>query len=94
MTTTTLKLPPELKRRIASLVRRTDKSAHAFMVEAISVETRRAELRRKFVADALAARREMDRTGLGYDFEDVKEYFEAKISGRPAKRPRLRRWRK
>ena len=94
MSTTTLKLPPQLKRRVASLVRGTDKSAHAFMVEAISTEARRAELRRQFIAEALAADREMERTGLAYDFRDVKTYFEAKISGRPARRPRLKRWRK
>lgn len=94
MTTTTLKLPPELKRRVASLVRGTDKSAHAFMVEAISAETRRAELRRTFVAEALAADKEMERTGRGYAFEDVKAYFDARLSGRPARRPRLKRWRR
>ena len=31
----TLKLPPELKERVASVVKGTDKSPHAFMVEAI-----------------------------------------------------------
>ena len=94
MPTTTLKLSPDIKRRVASLVRGTDKSAHAFMVEAISSETRRAELRRKFIAEALAADREMERTGRGYDFHEVKSYFEARLSGQPAKRPRLKRWRK
>ena len=94
MSTTTLKLPPELKRRVASLVRGTDKSVHAFMVEAISAEARRAELRRKFVGDALAADKEMESTGLGYELTDVTAYYQAKLSGRPAKRPRLKRWRK
>lgn len=94
MPTTTLKLSPALKRRVASLVRGTDKSAHAFMVEAISSEARRAELRREFVAEALVADREMERTGRGYRFEDVKAYFDAKLSGRAARRPRLKRWRK
>lgn len=94
MPTTTLKLPPELKRRVASLVRGTEKSAHAFMVEAISAEARRAELRREFVAEALAADKDMERTGLGYDFEDVQRYFEARIARQPARRPRLKRWRR
>ena len=94
MTTTTLKLPPALKRRVASLVRGTDRSAHAFMVEAISAQTRREELRRQFIDQALEADAEMARTGRGYDFADVKDYFEAKLAGRPARRPRLKRWRK
>jgi len=64
------------------------------MVEAISAETERAELRRKFVEDALAADADMERTGLGYEADDVKAYFEAKLAGKVARRPRLRRWRK
>ncbi len=40
-----LDLPIELKRRIASLVRGTGKTPHAFMVEAIEAKTRQAELR-------------------------------------------------
>ena len=72
----------------------THKSAHAFMVEAISMETRRAELRRKFIAGALAADREMERSGHGYAFREVKSYFAARLSGKPARRPRLKRWRK
>lgn len=91
---TTLKLPPDLKRRVASVIRGTDKSPHAFMVEAISSETRRAELRRKFVRDAVAAKEDMDRSGLGYELDDVKAYFEARVAGRGARRPRLKRWRK
>ena len=91
MPTTTLKLSPQLKRRVASLVRGTDKSAHAFMVEAISAAARRAELRRKFIGDALAADKEMEDTDLGYELRDVTAYFEAKLSGRSAKRPRPKR---
>ena len=94
MSTTTLKLSPQLKKRVASLVRGTEKSAHAFMVEAIAREAERAELRRRFTEEALAADREMERTGLAYDFDDVKAYFESKLSGRRARRPRLKRWRK
>ena len=94
MPTTTLKLPPDLKRRVASLVRGTDKSPHAFMVEAISSEIRRAELRRKFVRDAVASHEEMVRSGLGYDLAESKAYWEARLAGKRAKRPRLKRWRK
>lgn len=94
MSTTTLKLPPELKRRVASLVRGTDKSAHAFMVDAIAKEAERAELRRKFIADALSSLEHAEHTGLAYDAKEVHSYFAARAAGRPSKRPRLRRWRK
>jgi predicted transcriptional regulator len=89
----TLKLPPELKQRVASVVKGTDKSAHAFMVEAIEQQTALAEKRKQFVAQALARSREFERTGKGYAFEDVRKYFAARIAGKRARKPRLKRWR-
>ncbi|OGA39530.1 MAG: hypothetical protein A3G28_03100 [Betaproteobacteria bacterium RIFCSPLOWO2_12_FULL_68_19] len=89
----TLKLSPELKDRVASVVEGTDKSAHAFMVEAIEQQTRLAERRKEFIADALKARRHALRTGKAYAFEDVRSYYAARAAGKPAKRPRLKRWR-
>lgn len=89
----TLKLPPELKDRVASVVEGTDKSPHAFMVEAIEQQTSLAEKRKSFVASALAARRNFMRTGKAYAFEDVRKYFAARIAGKPARKPRLKRWR-
>jgi predicted transcriptional regulator len=93
MPTTTLKLPAELKERIATVVDGTGKTAHAFMVEAIEQQTTLAEQRRSFVADALKAREHALRTGKAYSLEDVKRYYTARLSGKPARRPRLKRWR-
>ena len=93
MATTTLKLPVELKERVASVIEGTGKSAHAFMVEAIEEQTRRAELRKDFVADALKARKHALQTGKAYTLEDVKRYYAARAAGKPARRPRLKRWR-
>jgi predicted transcriptional regulator len=89
----TLKLPPELKERVASVVKGTEKSAHAFMVEAIEQQTSLAEKRRSFVAAALKARRGAVRTGMAYTLEDVKADYAARAAGGKAKRPRLKRWR-
>jgi predicted transcriptional regulator len=80
--------------RVASVVKGTDKSPHAFMVEAIEEQTALAEKRKAFVASALAARRNFIRTGKAYAFEDVKKYFTTtRIAGKPARKPRLKRWR-
>ena len=94
MPSTTLKLSPALKARVASVVDGTGKSPHAFMVQAIEEETRRAELRKQFVADALTAREDFRRTGKAYALEDVRSYYAARAAGKPARRPRLKRWRK
>ena len=93
MPATTLKLSAELKERIKALTDGTGRSPHAFMVEAIEQQTELAERRRAFVADALKARRHVLATGKAYAFEDVKAYYAAVAAGKPAKRPRLRRWR-
>lgn len=91
---TTLKLPPELKDRVKAVAEGTGRSPHAFMVEAIEQQTALAEKRREFVAAALAADREFERTGKGYALEDVAEYLRARVAGKPVRRPRLKRWRR
>jgi predicted transcriptional regulator len=93
MGTTTLKLPDALKERVASVVDGAGKSPHAFMVEAIEQQTRLAEQRKEFVAAALRGREQAMRSGKAYAFEDVKRYYTARLSGKAAKRPRLKRWR-
>lgn len=90
---TSLKLSPKLKARIAKVVKGTDKSPHAFMLEAIEHETERAELRKRFVADALKAEKETLRTGLAYDGDEVHAYIKARAAGRPVARPKAKPWR-
>jgi predicted transcriptional regulator len=91
---TSIKLPEDLKKRIARAVKGTDQSAHAFMVEAIRQETERAEKRRGFVADAYAARAEFRRSGMGYALAEVKAHYRAKFQGRRSRKPKLRSWQK
>jgi predicted transcriptional regulator len=89
---TSIKLPEDLKKRIARVVKGTDQSAHAFMLQAIRQETERAEKRRRFHADAVAARAEFQRTGLGYALADVKAHYRAKLQGRKTRKPKPRLW--
>ena len=85
--TTTLKLSDELKARIASAARQTGKTAHAFMVEALELQTELAERRSAFVADALLAREEVARYGLVVDADEVFDYLKARAEGRGARKP-------
>ena len=88
---TTLKLPAELKDRVAEAAEAAGRSPHAFMVEAIEAQTRLAERRREFVASALEAEREVAKFGLVYDGDEVLSYLQAKLSGQPVRRPRRRK---
>lgn len=85
--TTTLKLPDELKARIAAVAQQCGKSAHAFMVEALQLQTELAERRSAFVADALLAREEVARYGLVVDADEVFDYLKARAEGKPARKP-------
>jgi len=94
MPATTLKLPQDLKERIASLARDAGKSPHAYMVDALEQQALRAGQRRTFVADAATAENDALRTGKAYPAGEVHRYFAARSAGKTAARPRLKRWRK
>ena len=93
MTTTSLKLPDELKKRAAAAARRRGMTTHAFLLDAVQQVTTAAERRAQFIADGLRAREEFRRTGLAYDGKEVLAYFRAKVRGEKARRPRLKSWR-
>ena len=86
--TTTLKLPEELKARIASAAQASGKSPHAFMIEALEAQARLAEMRQSFINDAIASAAEVDAGGALYAMEDVQAYILARTAGKAAKRPK------
>jgi predicted transcriptional regulator len=94
MSTTSLKLPDELKQRAATAAEELGMSTHAFMVDAIRRAADAVEQRSEFVAEALAARSEALHTGLGYDGDDVEAYLRKRITDPKAPRPIAKPWQK
>ena len=94
MVPTTLKLPAELKERVATLVEGSGKSAHAFMIDAITQQTILAERRKAFITDAKTAKEDMNRTGKGHLAEEVHAYMGARSQGKKVRRPKAKRWSK
>ena len=86
--TTTLKLPEQLKTRIVPLAEAAGKSPHAWMIDALEERVEQSEAYAAFVAEALEAEQEMQRTGEVYAMEDVHQYLLDKLDGKPVKRPR------
>lgn len=86
--TTTLKLPDDLKARIATAAEQAGKSPHAFMVEALQMQTELAERRREFVQSALLAEQEVAQYGLVYDADEVFSYLRDRLAGRPTQDPK------
>ena len=54
MATTTIRLPEELKSRVARLAEQTGTTAHSFILAAIAEKTEAAERRSDFIAEAKA----------------------------------------
>jgi len=93
MSTTSLKLSDELRQRAASAAQSRGVSTHAFMVDAIEQAALAAERRASFVADAEAARKQMQDTGKGYEANEVHAYIQARIAGKKALKPKAKSWR-
>ncbi len=93
MSTTSLKIPDDLKQLAAGAARRDGVSTHAFMVEAIRSAVLAAELRAAFVADAVAARADAFETGLGVDAAAVHDHLRSRARGQPTRKPEAGRWR-
>jgi len=92
MSTTSLKLPQDLKQRAVAAAKQQGISPHAFMVGAIRAAATNAEKREQFVADAAAARAEAIASGEGYAAEDVHAYLRAKARGQSADKPKAKAW--
>lgn len=85
---TSLKLPDDLKARIARLARETGRSPHALMVEALQREVTREERVRDFVSEALAADAAIEEGAAVYRAEDVHAWLQRLALGGVAKRPK------
>lgn len=88
MSTTTLRLPDELKARIAEAAKYSGTTPHRFMLEAVAKKTAQAEQRAKF--DALAEERyaRILETGNTLDWVEVRDYLQARTTGQTALQPK------
>lgn len=87
MSTTTLRLPNDLRARIAQAAKRAGITPHLFMLEAVAEKTEQAERRAAFeaVADERYAR--ILESGKTLDWQDVRGYLQARTAGHAAVRP-------
>ena len=93
MAATSLKLPEDLKRRIERLARAANKTPHAFMVEALSQEVDRSELRERFATESAVSESETMASGKAFRLDVAFDYLEARVTGKKIRRPRARAWR-
>lgn len=79
MTTTSLKLPDDLKENIRRIAAQCQTSPHAFMLQTLEREVQRRTQRAAFLAEAQAAADEIDAGGPVYALADVHAWVKAKI---------------
>jgi predicted transcriptional regulator len=87
MSTTTIRLPEELKARIARAAERAGKTTHSFMLEALTEKADAEELRAGFEAEADARFANILSSGKTIPWPDMRRYLEERAAGKQAVRP-------
>jgi len=91
MSTTTIRLPEELKARVATAAKRSGTSTHSFILEAIAKKTVQDELRADFDAVAEDRYARIAATGETVSWQEMRGYLEDRLLGKEVKRPVARK---
>ncbi|MBI4755364.1 MAG: ribbon-helix-helix protein, CopG family [Betaproteobacteria bacterium] len=91
MSTTTIRLPEELKAQIARLAERSGMTTHAFILDALAERVADDERRHEFHEVAQGRYAEIVASGETIPWSEMCAYLEARIAGREASRPKARR---
>lgn len=86
-----LRVPPEVKKKVDKLAHALDTTAHAFMLAAIREKVEAEAARAGLHAEAKRRLARMKRTGLAIPADEVFDYLERRALGKPAVRPKARR---
>jgi predicted transcriptional regulator len=91
MSTTTIRLPKDLKDRVAKAAERKRTTAHGFILEAIAEKADREELQADF--QDVAERRYADivASGRSVPWSAMRRYLEHRLAGKKPARPRARK---
>jgi len=87
-----LRLPPNIKKRVSKLAKALGSTSHAFMLEAIRERVEAEEARAAFHAEARHRLSRMKKTGFGIPAEEVLAYFRERARGGTPARPNPRKF--
>ena len=91
MSTTTIRLEEAMKARVAAAAERAGKTAHAFILEAISQTVEQAELHDAFLQLADQRWEKLRTDGQTVAWEEAHDYLLARAGGAPSSRPKTHR---
>lgn len=90
MSTTTIRMPENLKERVAAAAKRSGTTAHGFILEAIAEKAAQEEFRADFDAVAEARFAKLVASGKTIPWQEMRGFLEARVTGKAAKLPLAR----
>ena len=87
MSTTTIRLPQELKERVAKLAEQTGKTSHAIILDAIAQRMSEEEQRNEFYDTAEKRYAEIIATGKTIPWIEMRAYLEDRSTGETKDHP-------
>ncbi|MES2129384.1 MAG: ribbon-helix-helix protein, CopG family [Pseudomonadota bacterium] len=91
MSTTTIRLPDELKERIAKAAQRAGKTTHSFILEAIAEKTAIEEQRAEFDAEADARFARLAASGKTIPWSEMRHYLAGRVAGKQLSSPQAKK---
>lgn len=91
MSTTTIRLPPDLKERVARAAKRAGTTPHSFILDAIAEKAAEEELRSEFLETAEQRYAEIVSSGKTIPWAEMREYLERRAAGKKAAPPKARK---
>lgn len=91
MSTTTIRLPDDLKARVAEAAKRAGTTTHGFILEAIAEKTAQDEIRAGFETEAENRYARIIASGETISWADMRHYLKAKIAGKDTSLPKSRK---
>lgn len=87
MSTTTIRLPDELKNRVARAAKRAGTTSHNFILEAIAEKADMVEQRNDFIAAAEARYANIVESGKTIPWKDMQRHLADRMAGKKSPRP-------
>ncbi len=91
MPTTTIRLPEDLKKRVARAAKRVGTTSHAFILDAVTERVGDEERRNEFYDTAEARYAEIVSSGKTIPWDEMKVYLKDRVANKKTRKPKARK---
>ena len=91
MSTTTIRIPSDLKERLSKVAENLGSTSHALILDAIAQRVEAEERRNDFFNTAQKRYAKIAESGETIPWEQMKRYLKARVSGQEESRPKPRK---